>query len=229
MVTGVALLEAIAGALLSALWPRAGLVAENLALRQQLAVLRVGRRPRLRPIDRAFWVLLSRVWSRWVDVLVIVKPATVIGWHRHGFARFWAYKSRRRGSPPVASEVIELIVRMAHDNPTWSRRRIAAELAKLGHDVARTPWRSTCPARRDALADHGRRPGGLSSDCTWPARSPLTFSPCRPRRFARCTSSSCCRSSGAFYCTSTLRHTRTHPGQRSRWWRPSRPASMRSV
>jgi hypothetical protein len=83
MVTGVlALLEATAGALISALQPRASLVAENLALRKQLALLRVGRRPRLRPIDRAFWVLLGRVWSRWVDVLAIVKPATVIGWHR---------------------------------------------------------------------------------------------------------------------------------------------------
>jgi hypothetical protein len=74
------------GALLSAFQPRASLVAENLVLRRQLATLRrTTRRPRLRPIDRPFWVLLSRVWSRWVDVLVIVRPETVIAWYRRGF------------------------------------------------------------------------------------------------------------------------------------------------
>jgi hypothetical protein len=64
-------------------------VAENLALRQQLAALRREvRRPHLHPADQAFWVLLSRIWSRWTDVLAIVRPATVIGWSRRGFARF---------------------------------------------------------------------------------------------------------------------------------------------
>jgi putative transposase len=80
----MALFAAIVGALASAFRSRAGLVAENLALRQQLAALRVGRRPRLQPIDRAFWVVFSRAWSRWVEVLAIVKPATVVGWHRRG-------------------------------------------------------------------------------------------------------------------------------------------------
>ena len=75
----VTLLEAIVGAVLAALRPRASLVLENLALRQQLSILRRSRRrPRLRPLDRAFWVVLSRTWSRWADVLAIVKPATVI-------------------------------------------------------------------------------------------------------------------------------------------------------
>ena len=68
----LALLEAVVGALASAFRSRASLVAENLGLRQQLAVLRVGRRPRLRPIDRAFWVVVSRVWSRWVEVPILV-------------------------------------------------------------------------------------------------------------------------------------------------------------
>jgi transposase InsO family protein len=151
MVTRVlAILEAVVGALASAFRSRASLVAENLALRQQLAVLRIGRRPRLRPIDRAFWVVLSRVWSRWHDVVAIVKPATVVAWHRRGFARFWAAKSRRTGRPPLASEIIELIVRMATENPTWSRRRIAAELSKLGHDVSKDSVAKymPCPAGR---------------------------------------------------------------------------------
>src|SRR5580658_5497474 len=86
----ITILEAVVGALLTAFRSRAGLVVENLALCQQLAVLRRRRpRPQLRPIDRAFWVMLSRTWSRWSEALAIVKPTMVIGWHRRGFARFW--------------------------------------------------------------------------------------------------------------------------------------------
>jgi transposase InsO family protein len=91
----------------------------------------------LRPIDRAFWVLVSRVWSRWADVLVIVRPETVVGWHRRGFAWFWAWKSRRLGRPPLTAELVLLIEQMARENPLWSRRRIASELAKLGHAVGK--------------------------------------------------------------------------------------------
>ena len=76
------LVLAMLGAARSAFRSRSSLIAENLALRQQLAVLHARRRPRLRPVDRAFWVVLSRVWSRWADVLAIVRPATVIEWHR---------------------------------------------------------------------------------------------------------------------------------------------------
>src|SRR5580704_1631471 len=150
MVPGmVHVLEAIVGALVSAFCSRANLVAENLVLRQQLAVLKVGRRPRLTPVDRAFWVVVSRVWSRWVDALAIVRPATVIAWHRRGYDKFWAYRSRRPGRPPLAPPLIELIVRMARENPTWSRRRIAAELAKLGHDVS-----------KDSVSKYMTRPTG---------------------------------------------------------------------
>ena len=75
-----AILEAVVGALFAALRPRAILFAENLVLRQQLAILRRATpRPRLRPIDRAFWVIVSRMWSRWAECLAIVQPATVIG------------------------------------------------------------------------------------------------------------------------------------------------------
>ncbi len=130
------LLAAVVGALISAFRPRAQLFAENLALRQQLAVLRRKKaRPRLVPMDRAFWILLSRVWSKWSDALAIVKPETVIAWHRRGFAQFWAWKSRRRGRPSTPPEILTLIVRMANDNPRWSRRRIANELAMLGYRV----------------------------------------------------------------------------------------------
>jgi hypothetical protein len=75
----IAILEALVGALLTAFRSRASLGVENLALRQQLAVLRRRRRRLdLRAIDGAFWVTLSRVWLRWADSLVIVKPATLI-------------------------------------------------------------------------------------------------------------------------------------------------------
>ena len=60
-------------------------------------------------VVKQLWVVLSRAWSRWVDVLAIVQPATVIAWHCRGFARFWAYKSRHRGGPPLASEVSTLM------------------------------------------------------------------------------------------------------------------------
>jgi putative transposase len=99
----VELFTAIIGAFRSAFRPRASLVAENLALRQQLAVLRrKTKRPQLAPLDRAFWVVLSRIWSRWAETLTIVKPETVIGWHRRGFARLWALTSERIGRPPIA-------------------------------------------------------------------------------------------------------------------------------
>jgi putative transposase len=132
----LAILRAAVGALLAALRPRASLIAENLVLRQQLAVLRRATpRPRLRPIDRAFWVIASRVWSRWAECLAIVQPGTVIAWHRRGFARWWAWKSRHVGRPPLAPELVSLIEQIARENPLWSRRRIANELAKLGHCV----------------------------------------------------------------------------------------------
>jgi putative transposase len=138
-------------ALIDAFRPRASLVVEILALRQQLAVFKRARpRPPLRPIDRTFWIVVSRAWSGWADALAIVKPATVITWHRRGVARFWAYKSRPRGRPPLSAEVIELIERMTQENLTWSRRRIAAELAKLGHDVTKDTVAKYLPRRPGA-------------------------------------------------------------------------------
>ncbi len=82
------------------LLPHSQLVLENLALRQQLAILRRSvRRPRLRPWDRLFWVWLSRCWAGWKDALAIVTPATVVGWHRQGFRLYWRWKSRGRPGP----------------------------------------------------------------------------------------------------------------------------------
>src|SRR4029450_9535287 len=112
---------------------------ENLALRHQLAVLqRSGRRPRLSRWDRILWIWLSRLWTSWRSRLVIVQPATVLAWHRQGFQLYWRWKSRAPsgGRPRLDPEVRYLIRRMARENPTWGRRRIRAELALLGYEVA---------------------------------------------------------------------------------------------
>ena len=112
---------------------------ENLALRHQLLVLQrsVGR-PRLSRWDRIFWVWLSRLWTGWRTTLVIVRPATVLAWHRRGFQLYWRWKSRPTpiGRPPLDAELRTLIRRMARENPTWGRRRIQAELTLLGYEVA---------------------------------------------------------------------------------------------
>ena len=94
---------------------RATLQLENIALRQQVAVLKRERpRPWLRPLDRVFWIFLSRLWPRWKDALVIVKPQTVIGWHRQGFRLFWSWKSchGKPGRPRATREIRELVQRI---------------------------------------------------------------------------------------------------------------------
>jgi putative transposase len=112
---------------------------ENVALRHQLAVLqRSHHRPRLSRWDRILWVWLSRLWTGWRLSLVIVQPATVLAWHRQGFQLYWRWKSKptAAGRPKLDAEIRQLIHRMARDNPTWGRRRIRAELALLGYEVA---------------------------------------------------------------------------------------------
>jgi len=112
---------------------------ENLALRDQLAVLqRSVRRPRLLWRDRILWVWLSRIWTAWRSSLIIVQPATVLGWHRRGVQLYWRWKSRAKagGRPRLDPKLRHLIRQMARENPTWGRRRIQAELALLGYDVA---------------------------------------------------------------------------------------------
>ena len=84
--------------------PRLSLAAENLALRQQVAVYKHSvKRPKLRPRDRVFWVLLSRLWSNWRSALAIVQPETVIKWHRQGFKLYWRWKSRAGKPDALAS------------------------------------------------------------------------------------------------------------------------------
>jgi putative transposase len=115
---------------------------EILALRHQIGVLQrsARKRPKLSAADRFLWAWLSGVWSDWRSVLVIVKPETVIGWHRQGFRLFWTWKIRRgrRGRPAVPLEVRDLIRRMSRENPTWGAPRIHGELLKLGIEIGET-------------------------------------------------------------------------------------------
>jgi len=122
----------------SAVRARRELALENLALRQQLALWKARQpRPRLTVMDRIFWVLLSRLWTGWRYSLQVVRPETVVGWHRQGFRRYWAWKSRRRrGRPMIGTELRELIWRISRANPLWGAPRIHGELLKLGLTVS---------------------------------------------------------------------------------------------
>ncbi len=109
----------------------------ELALRQQLSVYAQNRpRPRLSPLDSAFWVALSRLWPHWKNHLAIVRPETVVRWHRQGFHRYWrSISTPGPGRPPISEETKALIIRMATEN-RWRARKIQAELSKLGIRVS---------------------------------------------------------------------------------------------
>jgi transposase InsO family protein len=144
------LLLLLLGALRSACRSHADLVLENAALRHQLGVLmRAGRRPRVMAADRCFWVVLRRLWTRWSEVLVFVKPETVVHWHRAGFRLYWNWRSRRRrrGRPCAAAEIRTLIRRLATENPTWGAPRIHGELRMLGLDVSERTVSRLMPRR----------------------------------------------------------------------------------
>ena len=150
-------IPAVLAGLRSLLASRASLMLENLALRQQVAVLKRKRpQPRLSAGDRLFWLTLRKIWSRWATALVIVKPATVVGWHRSGFRLYWRWRSRRRiGRPKVSAEVRQLILRLARENTNWGAPRIHGELYKLGLDVSeRTVVRYLRTARRRGPNDN---------------------------------------------------------------------------
>ena len=115
---------------------------EILALRHQIGVLRrsTKKRPKLTMADRLFWAWLSGLWAGWRSALVIVKPETVIAWHRKGFRLFWTWKVRhgRTGRPALSCQVRQLIRTMRRANPLWGAPRIHGELLKLGIEVGET-------------------------------------------------------------------------------------------
>jgi hypothetical protein len=113
---------------------------ENLALRQQLAVLkRRHPRPKLSPLDKLFWALACQFWSAWKQALLVVTPETVVRWHRAGFRLYWSLISRVRqrvGRKKVSKELRDLLFQMVAENSTWGALRIHGELLMLGFDVS---------------------------------------------------------------------------------------------
>jgi transposase InsO family protein len=117
------------------------LEAENAVLRQQLIILRrrLHGRVRLTNHDRWFFIQLYRWFPAILRVLTIMRPETLVRWHRAGFRRYWRWKSRRRGGrPPVETELRALIRRISIENPLWGAPRIHGELLKLGFEVAQS-------------------------------------------------------------------------------------------
>jgi hypothetical protein len=139
---------------------RAELIAENALLRQQLIVASRGvKRLDFRGHERGLLVLLARLLPRWRCALLLVKPETVLRWHREGFRIFWRRKSRSAGprEPRLAPDVIALIQRMAADNRLWGAERIRGELLKLGIRVAKRTVQRYMRGARPSAPDDGQR------------------------------------------------------------------------
>ena len=163
------------GAILRLLRTRRRLLLENLALRQQIAVLkRKHTRPRLAALDKLFWVLVRRFWSEWKQALIIVGPETVVRWHRSGFAMYWRAISRGRrivGRRRTSKEVRDLILRMVAENSTWggptySRRTSHARFRYLGtNDFPLDETSAERPGASQTLAClSSKSPGGHRGD-----------------------------------------------------------------
>jgi transposase InsO family protein len=137
----VALLFLFLNLLISPLKPASRLEAENAALRHQLIVLQRKLRGRIEFTnrDRLFFILLYRLFPSVLKAMTIVRPDTVVRWHRAGFRRYWRWKSQVRGGrPPVSAELRALIRQMSLENVLWGAPRIQGELLKLGFTVARS-------------------------------------------------------------------------------------------
>jgi putative transposase len=114
------------------------LIAENALLRQQLIILeRQVKKPRFTQSDRLWLVLLASRVGRWKDTLLIMKPDTLLRWHRPGIRLIWKFKSRNRsGRPKVSADIISMIQQMATENRLWGAERIRGELLKLDIKVS---------------------------------------------------------------------------------------------
>src|ERR1035437_4054833 len=150
----ITILSALVSLLSFRVCSRASLELELIALRHPVAVL-----PRQRPgqlrlfsTDRLLWVWLYRVWPQVLNAMVLVKPATVVQWHRRGFQLYWRWRSRRLGRPKMSTEIRDLIRRISLANRLWGAPRIHGELLKLDIKVSQAtvgrymPWRPKVPS-----------------------------------------------------------------------------------
>ena len=225
------------GTLRSSVRTHRELALENLALRQQLAVWKAREpRPRLTEMDRIFWVLLSRLWASWRHALQVVRPETVVGWHRQGFRRYWAWKSRpRHGRPRIRTELRDLIRRMSRANPLGCTKnpRRAAEARPNG--LAGDSVEVHGPASEAAVAGvanileesrhRSARVGflhGADGDLSSPVRARDADAQTAPARAFQCNGASDCGMDGA----ATARSVRagggapvSDPGPRPSLWR----------
>ena len=137
----IACLRLLANLLISLLKSRRRLEAEIVLLQHQLNVLRRAAPSKLRltSTDRLILVWLYRLFPSLIDAVAVVKPATVLRWHRGGFRLYWRWKSRSRGGrPKIPAEIRGLIREMSVANPLWGAPRIHGELLKLGIEVGET-------------------------------------------------------------------------------------------
>ena len=129
------------------LMSRTALEIENIALRSQLAIYQQQTlnhkipRPQITPAFRQLWVIISKLWPYWKSALCVVKPETVISWHRTAFRFYWTRKSKPCGRPVISRTTIALIKRIHKENPLWSPERIHDQLVNLG--ITDTPAPNT--------------------------------------------------------------------------------------
>src|SRR5438094_3876479 len=170
-----------------------GLAAENAALRHQLIMLqrRVRGRVQLTNGDRLFLVMLYRWFPSVLKAITIVRPETLIRWHRAGFRRYWRWKSRSLGGrPKIDAELRALIRRMSAENPLWGAPRIHGELLKLGFEVAQSSVANGMDRPCSRRQRHAESVGGFEEheeDTPCPAKqtlqshAPLVSIPVRTR------------------------------------------------
>ncbi len=161
---------------------RTQLALENIAPRRHLDVYkRSVQRANINDSDRIFWMTIMRFLHEWKDAVVIVKPETVVKWHRKGFRHYWRRKSRGKpGRPPISMAVIQLIRRMSQKDPTWGAPRIANELALLGHEVGETTVtkykvRHRSPEKGQSWSTFLRNRMDATAACDFCAVPTLTF------------------------------------------------------
>jgi putative transposase len=167
---------------------------EILVLRQQLTVLRRQvPRPRFEPADRALLAAISRMLPRSGRSCFMVKPKTLLRWHRRLVAGAWTYPHRQTGRPPLDQEVQQLIVRLARENPRWGYQRLRGELQQLGIRVSATAIRTTLRRHGlDPVHDGRPRPGRRFCGSRPPGSWRATSSP-----------STRCACGGCTYCSSS--------------------------